>query len=100
METDDIFRIIEVNLGGINYIFPLMNDKDNIRHYIVARHVCVTIATNFFPMGQHIFYQLPLLLTADRRVPSDFTAGWSLVLIWFWTMLVRLRSTFLVANKC
>ena len=38
METNNI---IGVNLrGGRNdYIFLLMNDKDNIRHYIVAREI-------------------------------------------------------------
>ena len=52
METNYIFGILGANFGGIGiyvYIFPLMNDKDNIRHNIVARQVWVTIATKTFP---------------------------------------------------
>ena len=42
METNDINGILEVNLGGegrYGLIFHSMCDKDNIRHYIVAREV-------------------------------------------------------------
>ena len=35
--------------GRYGYIFHLTCDKDNIRHYIVAREVRVTIATKIFP---------------------------------------------------
>ena len=36
-----------------DYICPLMNhDKDNIRYYIVARHVFVTIATKL--ISRHV----------------------------------------------
>ena len=40
METNDIIGILGLNLGGIGMvIFHSMCDKDNIRHYIVAREI-------------------------------------------------------------
>ena len=44
-DTEDIKSLGSIWGGRYDYIFLLMNDKDNIRHYIVAREVSVTIAT-------------------------------------------------------